>query len=153
MRFSPRVSRLALTASMFLVAACAVSQSRITRPAGSRPVQVKVKCSNNSLDVSVRPFTIVIGPGESVFWQPESKFGGIDRNDVAVTIVPKDTANWPFATARPTMPPDSGVSSGPLLSTKPDTVSYNLRFTCNVDGVSRLIEVDPDIIIKGGSTQ
>lgn len=141
-----------LFAAGLLFAACAVSQSRVVAPAGARHVKVKVKCDDNRLDVSVKPFAVAIGRNESVFWEPDTPWYG-GRNDVAVSIVPKDPANWPFQVPPPTMPVNTGVSSGQLTSDTPNTVQYNLRFQCTSNGVTRTIIVDPDIIISGGSVQ
>lgn len=141
-----------LLAAGLTLAACAVSQSRVVVPAGARHVKVKVKCGGDKLDVSVKPFAVPVGTGESVFWEPDVPWYG-GRNDVAVSIVPKDPANWPFRAPPPTMPADQGVSSGQLSSDAPNTVQYNLRFQCVSNGVTRTIIVDPDIIISGGSLQ
>lgn len=137
-----------LLGAVVLASACASTGARLQPPPGSKQVTVKVKCRNNKLDVVVSPFAVTLANGESVYWRPASKFGGIDANDVTVTLVPKDPARWPFAT-QPTMPVDSGVSSGTESANGPTRVSYNLRFTCIIDGQPRTIEVDPDIIISG----
>lgn len=141
-----------LLAAGLTMAACAVSQSRVVAPAAARHVKVKVKCGEDRLEVSVKPFAVAVGTGESVFWVPDVPWYG-GRNDVQVSIVPKDPANWPFREPPPTMPVDEGVPSGQLSSDAPNTVGYNLRFQCPSNGVMRTIVVDPDIIISGGSVQ
>ncbi|MBA3891198.1 MAG: hypothetical protein H0X64_11785 [Gemmatimonadaceae bacterium] len=113
-------------------------------------MQIKVKCSGDKLDVSVKPFAVTLVPGESVRWEPERAWlGGFKKNDVRVAIVPKDTTRWPFSGPLPTVPEDGSVSSGPAAANAGGTYPYDIRFTCMVDGVQRVIVVDPDIIISG----
>lgn len=150
MAIAPAKLRLPLLlGSIAFLTGCA-SASQLTPPPGSKPVTVKVKCNNNNkLDVSVDPFTVTLANGESVYWLPGRKwYGGVDKNDAAVTLVPKNGSPWPFAT-QPTMRTDRGVDSGPETANGPTRVSYSLRFTCTIDGQQRTIEVDPDIIISG----
>ena len=111
------------------------------------PVTMVAHCKKYEVEFALKPWRLKASPGTKVQFNVSAPMGDVE-------IYAKDTARWPFEGASPLrVSASNGSPTGATI--KADATgdySYGIRFDCKANGASDPIDVDPDIIISGGTT-
>jgi hypothetical protein len=108
-------------------------------------VTVNARCAGpNNTEVTVSPWNVRLRQGDEVEWVLAA-----NANSNNVTITPKETSDWPFATRGPF----NGAKGNParangMRGNGRGTYKYNIALVCQSgQNAPDSVIVDPDIIV------
>lgn len=136
-------SRLLVTAGVLCgVVLTAAAIHPPARATGS--VNVDARCTGGqNTQVTVSPWNLRINQGDDVQWTLNAS-----ANTTSITITPKNTATWPFATNRGQGTKTTPAASSGMRAGASGRHAYSIQLVCQVgNNPPDSVLIDPDVIV------
>ncbi len=127
---------------------CAVLTAAVRAPAPAlamRTVTIDARCAGTrSTQVSVSPWNVSVAQGDDIQWTINAA-----ANTNAVTITPKASISWPFATNRASGTKATPAQSSGMRANARGRYSYTIQLICQAGSAAPdTVRVDPDVIVE-----